>query len=345
MLIIYSAWAFYRWQGTSRWKWAILFGLFSGLAIFVKNVAGFMVLSSFVAVILGARGLKRSLRDPQAWVIVVLMVLPAGAYAVYGEITGFLQGQFALRFFPEMWRDPAFYFSWQNLMSTATGFAVWTGGILGIFLAERKKTRPLLLGLWIGYALYGFTFPYHFTTHDYYHLPVIPIAALSLAPVVGAAFERFHERAAGILPRLVITALVVFAVAVQCWYARARLVAADYRSEAPFWQELGDLLGHEASVIGLTQDYGYRLAYWGMQPSSAWFTSADIDLRYRAGQDIDLAQKFAEDVAGKQYFLVTMPGEFDAQPVIKDLLVTHYPVFAETDEYIIFDLQHPFSLP
>jgi hypothetical protein len=60
-----------------------------------------------------------------------------------------------------------------------------------------------------------------------------------------------------------------------------------------------------------------------------------------AGQDeADIARKFTEDIAGKQYFLVTMLGEFENQPVIKDYLYSHYPVFAETDEYIIFDLQH-----
>jgi hypothetical protein len=201
------------------------------------------------------------------------------------------------------------------------------------------------LGLWIGYIIFGFTFPYHFTTHDYYHLPIIPIAALSLAPLVKVVFDRFFERNPGLFPRLVLVVLVLFGVAVQSWYARARLASFDYNNEPPFWAEIGDKLGHTASVIGLTQDYGYRLAYWGWQGSSSWYTTADIAVRYMAGQNIDLAQKFTDDIAGKQYFLVTMFGEFNNQPVIKDLLYSHYPIFAQTDEYVIFDLQHPLSQP
>ncbi|MEW6093988.1 MAG: hypothetical protein AB1531_08500, partial [Chloroflexota bacterium] len=78
------------------------------------------------------------------------------------------------------------------------------------------------------------------------------------------------------------------------------------------------------------------------QSSTAWYTSADINVRYMAGQDeADIARKFTEDIAGKQYFLVTMFGEFADQPIIKDYLYSHYPIYAETDEYIIFDLQHP----
>jgi len=344
-LIIFSIWALFRWQNTSKWRWAILFGIFSGLAIFVKDVAVFMVVGAFVGVILGARGLKRSVRDPQAWVMIVLLILPAAINTIYGAVTGTLEGELALRFFPKMWLDPAFYFSWQNLMSSATGFGVWTAGIVGVFLADKRRERPLLLGLWIGYIAFGFTFPYHFTTHDYYHLPLIPIAALSLAPLVKVVFTRFFERNPGLFPRLVLVVLVLFGVAVQSWYARARMASSEYRNEAPFWAEIGDKLGHSPAVIGLTQDYGYRLAYWGWQGSTAWFTSADIGVRYLAGQDVNVMQKFKEDTAGKQYFLVTMFGELDNQPVVKDLLYAHYPIFAQTDEYVIFDLQHPLTQP
>ncbi|MBU2610113.1 MAG: glycosyltransferase family 39 protein [Chloroflexi bacterium] len=342
-LIVFAIWALFRWQNTSKWKWALLFGLFGGLALLVKNLSVFIVVGGFAGVILGARGLKRSIRDPQAWVMGGLLVLPTAVYTVYGMATGRLEGQLALRFFPQMWLEPAFYFSWQNLMSSAVGFGVWTLGVVGVFLADARRERPLLLGLWIGYIAFGMTFPYHFTTHDYYHLPVIPIAALSLVPVVKVVLERFFQRNPGLFPRLVLVVLVLFGTAVQAWYARARLASADYRNEAPFWEEIGDKLGHTAAVIGLTQDYGYRLAYWGWQNSSAWFTSADIQVRYMAGQDLDIRQKFAEDTAGKQYFLVTMFGELNNQPVIKDLLYSRYPVYAETDEYVIFDLQHPVS--
>jgi len=344
-LVIFSTWALFRWQNTSQWKWAIWAGILAGLAIYVKNVAAFMVVGAFAGVLIGGHGLKRSLRDPQAWVMAVLLILPTAIYTLNGFISGSLEGQLSLRFFPQMWLDPAFYFSWQSLMSLATGFGVWVAGIAGVFLADSQRERPLLLGLWIGYLAFGFTFPYHFTTHDYYHLTLIPIAALSMAPLVKAVFERFAERSPGYFPRLVLAALVLFALAVQLWIARTRLVATEYRNEAPFWAEIGDKLGHQASVIGLTQDYGYRLAYWGWQGSSAWFTSGDIAVRYMAGQNFDPAQKFAEDIAGKQYFLVTMFGEFNNQPVIRDLLYSHYPIFAQTDEYVIFDLQHALDQP
>ena len=118
---------------------------------------------------------------------------------------------------------------------------------LSVFLADPKRERPLLLGLWIGYIVFGFTFSYHFSTHDYYHLPLIPIVAISLAPGLRLLFERFFERNPGLFPRLLLVAMVLVGLAVPSWYARDRLVNADYRNEPAFWAEIGDKLGHNAS--------------------------------------------------------------------------------------------------
>ncbi len=208
-------------------------------------------------------------------------------------------------------------------------------------MAEKNRERPLLIGLWIGYLIFGFTFPYHFFTHDYYQLPLIPIVAISMSPSLRLFFERFYDSSPGLFPRLVLAAVVLAGIAVPSWYVRTQIVGANYRNEPAYWAEIGDILGHGEGVIGLTQDYGYRLAYWGWQGSTAWFTSDDIGVRYLAGLDVNVMEQFKADTAGKKYFVVTMFGDLDNQPVIKDLLYSHFPIFAQTDEYVIFDLQHP----
>jgi hypothetical protein len=340
-LIVFTLWALFRWQNTASWKWAIAFGVFAGAALFVKNLSAFIILGGFVGVILGARGLKRSIRDPQVWTMTGLLILPVGIYTLYGMLNLNMEGQFALRFFPKMWIDPAFYFRWAFTVNANIGWTAVLLAALCIFLADPKRERPLLVGLWIGYLLFGMTFSYHFFTHDYYQLSFIPLVAISMAPGLRLFFERFFKQSPGIFPRLALTGVVLIGIAIPAWYSRSRIVNADYYNEPNFWAEIGDQLGHDGGVIGLTQDYGYRLAYWGWQGSASWFTSADIGVRYLAGQDVNLMEKFTEDTAGKKYFLITMFGEFDMQPAVKDLLYKNYPIYAQTDEYVIFDLQHP----
>lgn len=339
-LFVFAVWALFRWQNTHAWKWAVLLGLFGGAALLVKNVIVFMLGGAATGVVLAHLGLKRAVRDPQVWTMGGLFLLPTLFYALSGSLSGSLAGYFTLQFFPELWIDPAFYFRWEYVISYVTGFGVSLLAALGVFLAEPQRQRPLLAGLWIGYLLYGLVFAYAFYTHYYYQLPLLPLVAVSLSVGLQLFFERFFERAPGLFPRLVLIGLILGGTAWQAWAARNQL-AADYRHEAAFWAEIGDRLGHTASVACLTHDYGYRLAYWGWQSCTPWYTSADIAVRYQAGLEIDYLAKFQEDTAGKQYFLVTLMGEFENQPLIKNLLYENYPIYAETDEYIIFDLQQP----
>ena len=339
-LIIFSLWALFRWQNTASWKWAILFGVLAGTALFVKNYSAFFIIGAFAGVILGVRGLRRSLRDPQMWVMGGLMILPAILFMLYGMWKLQMDNQFALRFFPQMWKDPAFYFRWAFTVNVDVSLAVTLFAALGIFLAGPGE-RPLIIGLWAGYFLFGMTFAYHIYSHDYYQLPLIPIVGISLAPGVRALLDRFHERNAGAAARLAMVAIVLVGIAVPSWYTRDVIVKADYRSEPAFWAEVGDKLGHIPQVIGLTQDYGYRLAYWGWQGTTNWLSSADLGVRYMAGQDVDILKNFQEDTAGRKYFVVTMLGELDKQPQVKNLLYQNYPIYAQTDEYVIFDLEHP----
>ncbi len=341
-LIIFSLWALFRWQNSSSWKWAILFGFFAGGSLFVKNLSIFVIGGGFVGVILGARGLNRSIRDLQFWTMGVLMALPVGIYSVYGMLKLNMGSQFALKFFPNMWVDPAFYFRWAFTVNADVGWAAALLGAVSIFLADRKRERPLLIGMWIGYLLFGMTFSYHFFTHDYYQLSLIPVVAISMAPAFRIFFERFYAQSPGLFARLVLVGIVLIGLAIPAWYTRDLIVNANYSNEPEFWAEIGDVLGHTTGgVVGLTQDYGYRLAYWGWQGSTAWFTSADIGVRYLAGQNVDLLKNFKQDTAGKKYFLVTMFGELNNEPTIKDLLYNNYPIYNQTDEYVIFDLQHP----
>jgi 4-amino-4-deoxy-L-arabinose transferase-like glycosyltransferase len=340
-LIIFTLWALFRWQNTASWKWAIAFGILAGTALFVKNLAVFIIVGGFAGVLLGVKSLKRSIRDPQVWAMAGLLILPVGIYTLYGMLKLNMAGQFALRFFPKMWIDPAFYFRWAFTVNTYIGWAATLLAAVSIFLSDPKRERPLLIGMWTGYFLFGMTFSYHFYTHDYYQLSFIPVVAISMAPGLRLFFERFFENSPGIFPRLALIATVLIGVAIPAWYSRDLIVEKNYYEEPEVWTELGDKLDHDGGVIGLTQDYGYRLAYWGWQGSSSWFTSADIGVRYMAGQGVDIMNKFTEDTAGMKYFVVTMFGELDNQPVVKDLLYKNYTIYAQTDEYVIFDLEHP----
>jgi len=342
-LILGGLWSFERWDADRTWKWTIVTGLLSGMAIFVKTVAVFPLLGAFALVILTTRGLKQSVKDPQVWVLAILSVLPVAVFmidSIYISKSSNLSAD--LRFFPSFWIDPTFYIRWKNMIGNTLGFGAFLLALLGIFLAKPGRDRALLLGLLAGYLVYGLAFSYHIITHNYYQLPLFVFVSLSLAVVGSALFQKLREtNDAAIFARLSVAGIILIAMGFEMWNVRVELVKDDDRAEPQFWADLGEKLGRTSSVIGLTQDYGNRLAYWGWKVTDQWPTTGDQNLRELAGKAKTFDEIFADRIEGEDYFLITNFNQFDRQPELKEKLFDTYTVLEENSSYIIFDLQHP----
>ncbi len=338
-LMIASAWGLWQWREAATWRWAITAGLLMGLTIFVKNVMVFPLAFAALALVI-QRGIKESLSDKQVWAVAGLSVLPAGLFTIYGlYIAGFLGQQFAFRFFPELLMEPSFYLRWKEQWDYVFGFGTVATAVIGLLLL-RGRSLALLLGLWLGYIAYGLTFAYHIVTHSYYHLPFIPMVALGLAPVAHAIFLKLAELSWARLTRALAAGFLILVVFLQVWAVRVELLRLDFRDEPAYWLALGDVLGHSNTpVLIIAQDYGGRLAYWGWQPVQSWYTDGDIAVRELAGIELDLPERFKKMAEGKRFFVAARLSRFDDDKALKNMLYENYPVYAEGQGYIIFDLQ------
>ncbi|NWF62954.1 MAG: glycosyltransferase family 39 protein [Chloroflexi bacterium] len=320
----------------SSWVFAILAGLFGGLAIFIKFPAAFFVIGGGLGAVLRHRSMKEALKDPQLYVMALLGILPGAGYLIYGIfVQDFLGQQFGGRFIPSLFLSPLYYVGWLNMLNLVIGGFTLMLALLGLFFFEDKKQR-LLLGLWIGYALFGFTFNFHIHTHDYYSLPLIPIVALSIAPLADFLFTKLAQLAITNLLRLSAFCLLLFGIIASTWNVRNTLNAADYRPQAEMWAEIGAITDGY-NLAGLTQDYGARLAYWGWQNSSSWPTSGDLRYAEERGGRQDLEEQFDAIASKKDLFIVTDFDDFERQSALQEKL-SAYPIFAEGDGYIIYSL-------
>lgn len=338
--IILSWWAADRWRRAPGWRNAVLAGMLAGFAIFVKSVAVFFVAGGLAGLVLASLGWKNVWKNKQVWLMAALAVLPYALFHIYGVyITGLLQGQFSLRFFPQLWIDPVFYLRWNGEISSVVDFELFLAALIGVFLMREKAGRWLLIGAWIGYVLFSLALPYHAMTHDYYQLPIIPLVALGLAALIARLLNFLQG------PRLMaslgVLAVLLFWTTIKAWDVRVNLKRMDYRGEPAIWQDLGKKLGPDSHVLALTQDYGYRLGYWGWITPTNWMYSGDFTVREMSGMEFDHEKIFFEQTEGKDYFLVTQFSEFEAQADLKDLLYANYPLIEDTDDYLIFDLKHP----
>ena len=332
-------WGLAGWLDEENWRWAVLTGLFGGLAIFTKVVAIFFVAGGALVAILKKMPLKNALKSIQVWGIAILALLPTLAYYINGlALGGDTSQNYSGRFFPELLISPSFYLRWGLNLEQMLGYLLIALAILGVLLFPKAK-NGIVYGLWGGYILYGLIFNYHFSTHDYYQMPFLPVAALSLAPLGEMMSETLRARSKGWMPRLVLLGAWTLALLGASWTVYSALRATDYRPLAQTYREVGDLLRDEGKVVALSEDYGYRLNYWGWLNVTHFPSAGDLWYQEKRGDPQDFAQTFNKYIEGHSFFLVTDFDEWALQENLRDYLTENYPLYAEGDGYLVFDLR------
>jgi hypothetical protein len=194
-----------------------------------------------------------------------------------------------------------------------------------------------MLGLWGAYLLYSLFFNYHVATHDYYHLPFIPIVALSLGPLGGWLMARVAETAVPGIQRSAVYLILIAGMFMVLWNVRNQMKAADYRSEAAMWTEIGELMDGK-SAIALVQDYGSRLEYWGWMTVPTWPHTGDPLYARIRDNEARFEELFVDYASRKDYFLVTDLDELEQQAQLKDRL-DGYPVYMQGNGFMIFSMR------
>ena len=350
MLILAFWWMFSRWMTLAldassdrkgaAMNAALLAGLLGGLAIFIKFSAAFFVIGAALGLALSRFTWRELLRNTQVWVMGILGALPALIYLIYGIfIRGGLGSQFSGRFIPALLLNPINYLQWMTKADMAAGGLFIMLALLGFFFSSDRRLRNFMFGLWAAYILYGLFFDYHIATHDYYHLPFIPIVAVSLSPLGSWFFAYLTEATVRRNQRNLSYLILIVGLFMAGWNTRNEMKAVDYRPHAVMWTQVGEEV-KDKSVIGLIQDYGSRLEYWGWRTVPTWPYVGDlVYLNVREGND-SFEERFMEYSSKKEFFLVTDFDELERQPQLKQRLRT-FPVYLEGDGFLIFDLRKP----
>ena len=115
----------------------------------------------------------------------------------------------------------------------------------------------------------------------------------------------------------------------------------NYHGEPAHWEEIAALLPTDGKIIGLTQDYGYPLAYYGWRKVQLWPIRGERKLSDLRGISKEFQDFFAKRTEGRSYFLITAFSQLEDQQDLKQYLEEVYPVAAQGEGYLIYDLLHP----
>jgi 4-amino-4-deoxy-L-arabinose transferase-like glycosyltransferase len=362
--IILAAYAAYRWSDAASrmpdhgtWKWTLFSGVCSGMAVLTKAVAFYPIAGILILITIHTfreryratqKGfffsLGRLMLSPQIWCMAILTLLPTGIYYLTrgGRVSEYFSSwTLALL---HMLLEPLTYLRWANLVQELVNPFALVLALAGILLA-RGRNLALLAGMWLGYIAYGLFLPYQMTSHSYYHLQLIPFVALSLVPVaqtiikwlVSGAHQRMKVWQA--LAAIIVSGLFLFST----WQALIPLYSQDYRNEPAYWEQIASYLPANGKILALTQDYGYRLMYYGWRKVVLWPNRGEIKLSILRGSNKEFEEFFKKRIDGKSYFLITAFGQYEDQPALKQMLADNFPILAQGSGYLIFDLVHPKS--
>ena len=343
-LIAGSVYAALVWSEQRTWRSVLIAGLVSGMAIFVKGVGALLLGPALAACVWAAAGEEGSgwrirlgalVRDPQVWVLFALTIGPALLY--YSGLPGETESLYTRSVFYRLDEvlTPSFFIRWLILLDRLREAPVILAAFGSAWLAP-KPLRGMMLGLWIGYGLYGIAFPRLITTHDYYQLPLVLIVALSLIPAADLVGRRLLE--GGLAARIVFTGLLLLAAFYPGWIARSVLLAEDFRDSGDYWALVGEEIPPDGRAVGYSQDYGFRLMFYGWR-------------RINVLPEGISAEEFEENHAGADYFVVTAKNQMSQD--LAEHLETTYPAIAEGGGYVVYDLRktnasdrhHPFLQP
>jgi 4-amino-4-deoxy-L-arabinose transferase-like glycosyltransferase len=339
MWILVTIYALVRWsEQPTHWKWTILAGLAGAMALLVKLFSIFFVGPMMLGVFLYTLGLRGLFKHIQPWAAGFLVLAPSLAYYLV------INPQRSSDFY-SFWvvslsgliLQTNFYADWLAMIKGLVGLVTVVAALLGV-MAASSRLRIILAAAWVGYFLYGLTFPYQYVTHEYYHLPLIALTAFSMMPLLEVFFQQLGKQ--HVIWKAATGGILLFASFYGLYVARSTLIAASYELEPASWKRVGDAIPDGKSFIALTADYGMRLNYYGWKNADDyWPSSNDLELFELSGSNpIDYVRRFNEITDGKDYFLVTALSEFDAQPQLKEILTGNYPVAVDGSGFIVYDL-------
>lgn len=335
---LWAVLALVRWRDRPTRTRFVAAALLAGLALLVKPMSVFLVAPAMWAVSRGRRSWRANDASSGIWPIAALALIPPalfyGGTMLFGSLA---QDQLKTRFVPSLLVTEFFWTGLARQASRVFGVTIVVAAVAGTFAAVDPVLRRLLPAIWLGYAAFAVAFTYHVPTHDYYHLPFIPIAALATAAVLERLFLRRRVRSGVALA--VTAALGLFLVVRGIAETRPRLHVRDAAAIVSDYEQIGRVTGHSGKVIFLDTGYGYPLMYHAEIAGDAWPGVDDLEAERLDGRPSRTAvDRFNEDYAAihPEYMVVTDMPSLEAQRDLQSLLSERATLIDATSRHKIY---------
>jgi hypothetical protein len=311
----------------------------SSLTLLYRPFVLFGLLGAFTSLALYQEGGWKCVFGRRFLVFVAISLFPSFLYYGYGTfVAGFLRAQTEMSFRPYLLLRREFWMGWLYCIGGAVGYAAPIGALLGAPMLRKGLPRALVIGLGIGYVIFGLVFTMHIHTHGYYQAVLIPIIAISLGPLVTLVARHLRQISGRLYWRL--TAIGVLGVALCFSFLEVRSRAGTQVFESvETAREIGEIVNHSTRVVYLARYYGLPLQYNGELTGAYWPRKISYYLYRRAGdRELSIQQRLDGLGFTPEYFVITDWNEYRKNHTdLQEYLADHCVLVAENDRYLVYN--------
>jgi hypothetical protein len=342
----------------------IVAAVIAGLAILAKPFVLFAVVSGFVALAIYEHTNSKRIKISEYFIFLAICLAVSALFYIYGIVfSGNLSSNFQAGFFPYLFFEPSYWRNWLQTAIAAVGFAPLVIGLAGIAILPSAMSRALIIGLWIGYILFGlaYTFPIGFA--GYYHLQLLVILAITIGPVVALFAEHLRRQSYRWYWWIPVAGAVLLIAFFNFRDLRRDLNSAKRPESESIAQEIGELVEHGSKNVYVATFYGRPLEYYGQLSGTYWQNRiADIDwvqdgldgrielsganwveravswiFRRVENQEISIEERLAALDFVPEYFIVSDLQVFERRHSdLKEHLGNHCSLISDSDEYLVY---------
>jgi 4-amino-4-deoxy-L-arabinose transferase-like glycosyltransferase len=309
----------------------------AGITLLIRPLVVFAIFGAFLALsVRQNRNLKQSINMPLI-VFSSISLLPAVIYYGYGIVfAGFMRWKISTSFMPYLLTKKDFWLGWFQLGADVVGPALLLLAIVGFFFIQNKNAQYLVVGLTASYVIFGVTFTYHIHTHPYYHVQLVPVIGLCIAPVIIGIVDSLRE-----LPRKtwLVPVSAVLLIALYFSYREVHDSLYQVHLEDPTTaHEIGEIVHHSPHTVFVSNYYGVPLEYYGEFGGAPWPVRIEDAFYRRPGErELSVEERIHSLGFTPEYFVITHFKLFaNKDQDLKAYLEKNCTRVAQKDQFLIY---------
>lgn len=315
----------------------------SASAIVIKPVCMFPIAGGIIGLALhGRRSAGWRKRLVSAAALLVLSMSSGSAYYLLRILRGDeMAVQAGTSFVPGLLLQASYWTGWLDSASWAVGFVALVVAVVGVAAMPAGRQRAFVIGLWGGYVAYCLLFTYHIRFAGHYHLMLVPIVALSFAPLVPRFFRFVRETGAPLFGKAIWAGVFVLALVTVLRSIRNTFDAPGQLESPRTAAEIGEIVRHSTNTVFLASYYGTPLEYYGELAGTYWQPPRrDWTPRPAIDSETGARERFSTLGFQPEYFIITDLLRLRAQEVeLQAFLSNHCTLLAESPEYLVYELR------